>query len=99
MSTQRVNDDSFVNEMHVIRHEDRGESSQQDGSSGARMDGGPYPVAMAGPVGGFFTFKPSGAVFRSFLTALKLAYSGLKVRYAHRMDSVVAPFVVHGVSV
>jgi hypothetical protein len=59
MSTQRVNDDSFVNKMHVIRHEDRGESSQ-DGSSGARMDGGPHPVAMAGPVGGFFTFKPLG---------------------------------------
>jgi hypothetical protein len=98
MSTQRVNGDSFVNEMHVIRHEDRGESGQQDGSSGARMDGGPHPVAMAGPVGGFFTFKPSGVVFHSFLTALKLADSGRKLRYAHRKVVGVAPFVVHGVS-
>jgi hypothetical protein len=60
--------------------------------------GGPYPVAEATTLGGFSPFSVLAGVFHSFLTALKLAYSGRKLRYAHRKVSGVAPLVVHGVS-
>jgi hypothetical protein len=101
MSTQRVNRGSIVNEMQVIGRKEMAKAAGVDGSSGARMDGGPHPVAMAGHSVGFFTFKPSGAVFHSFSGAgwfERLANSGANMPIVHRMDSGVAPFVVHGVS-
>jgi hypothetical protein len=85
--------------MGIMVNDSQASSSAPTRLSAWDTAGDPTPVAEAVALGGFSIFSVLARVFHSFLTALKLAYSGLKVRYAHRKVSGVAPFMVHGVSV